>query len=211
MKENEKQIMLPSEIQMLIGRIIPDTKYFDSRFDNLQVQVNEVRRNQEYSREQMRDLKLDMDNKFGDVNKRFDEFRQDMLERFNESRRDMLERFEQVDKRFDESRRDMLERFEQVDKRFIQVDKRFENIDKRFENIDKRFENIDKRFENVDKRFENVDKRFDQVIASIERIGDKLDKRDERQRRFTLRMFNIAIGISILGALGAFLKSFGII
>ena len=63
----------------------------------------------------------------------------------------------------------------------------------------------------VDKRFEQVDKRFEQVIASIERLGDKLDYRDERQRGFTLRMFTIAIGISILGALGAFLKSMGII
>ncbi|MBW2708527.1 MAG: hypothetical protein JRD04_04460 [Deltaproteobacteria bacterium] len=63
----------------------------------------------------------------------------------------------------------------------------------------------------VDKRFEQVDKRFDQVIASIERLGDKLDYRDEKQRGFTLRMFTIAIGISILGALGAFLKSMGII
>lgn len=32
----------------------------------------------------------------------------------------------------------------------------------------------------VDKRFEQVDKRFDQVIASIERLGDKLDYRDEK-------------------------------
>jgi hypothetical protein len=53
--------------------------------------------------------------------------------------------------------------------------------------------------------------RFDQVIASIERPGDKLDYRDEKQRGFTLRMFTIAIGISILGAPGAFLKSMGII
>lgn len=71
--------------------------------------------------------------------------------------------------------------------------------------------NVDKRFEQVDKRFEQVDKRFEQVIASIERLGDKLDYRDEKQRGFTLRMFTIAIGISILGALGAFLKSMGII
>ena len=63
----------------------------------------------------------------------------------------------------------------------------------------------------VDRRFENVDKRFDQVIASIERLTDKLDYRDEKQRGFTLRMFTIAIGISVLGVLGAFLKTIGII
>ena len=77
--------------------------------------------------------------------------------------------------------------------------------------VDKRFEQVDKRFEQVDKRFEQVDKRFEQIIASIDRLGDKLDHRDENQRAFTLRMFTIAISISILGALGAFLKSFGVI
>ena len=74
---------------------------------------------------------------------------------------------------------------------------------------------MDKRFDeakvDVNKRFEQVDRRFEQVITSIDRIGDKLDYRDEKQRSFTLRMFTIAIGISILGALGAFLKSLGVL
>ena len=81
--------------------------------------------------------------------------------------------------------------------------------------VDKRFDSaksdMDRRFEQVDKRFEQVDKRFEQVIASIDRLGDKLEYRDEKQRAFTLKMFTIAIGISILGALGAFLKSLGVI
>ena len=87
------------------------------------------------------------------------------------------------------------------------VDKRFDTIKS---DMDQRFGQVDKRFEQVDKRFEQVDKRFDQVIASIERLTDKLDYRDEKQRGFTLRMFSIAIGISILGALGTFLKSLGL-
>ena len=74
---------------------------------------------------------------------------------------------------------------------------------------------VDKRFgdmkSNMDKRFEQVDKRFEQIIASIDRLGDKLDHRDEKQRYFTLQMFTVAISISILGALGAFLKSLGVI
>ena len=57
----------------------------------------------------------------------------------------------------------------------------------------------------------DVEKRFEQVISSIDRLGDKLKHRDEKQRAFTMRMFTIAIGISILGALGAFLKSLGVI
>ena len=80
--------------------------------------------------------------------------------------------------------------------------------------MDKRFDNIktdmDKRFEQVDRRFEQVDKRFEQIIASIDRLGDKLEHRDENQRSFTLRMFTIAISISIIGVLGAFLKSLGV-
>ncbi|MBW2354983.1 MAG: hypothetical protein JRF51_17420 [Deltaproteobacteria bacterium] len=94
------------------------------------------------------------------------------------------------------------------------VDRRFDGIksdmDQRLSQVDKRFEQVDKRFEQIDKRFEQVDKRFDQVIASIERLSDKLDYRDEKQRGFTLRMFSIAIAISILGALGTFLKSLGL-
>ena len=85
--------------------------------------------------------------------------------------------------------------------------------------VDRRFDavktDMDKRFDEVKtdmgKRFEQVDKRLEQIIASIDRLGDKLDYRDEKQRGFTLRLFTIAIGISILGALGAFLKSMGIL
>ena len=81
--------------------------------------------------------------------------------------------------------------------------------------VDKRFEQVDRRFDtmktDIDKRFEQVDKRFEQIIASIDKLGDKLEHRDETQRSFTIRMFTIAIGISILGVLGAFLKSLGLI
>ena len=165
MNENEKNMQLTSDVQMLIAGHIPNTKYFDSRFDHLQLQSDELRRNQEYFREQARDLKLDMDRKFSDVDKHFDISRQDMLARFT-----------QVDRRFDEFRTDMKERFEQVDK-----------------------------------RFEQVDKRFDKVIASIDNLGNKLDKRDEQHRSFTLRMFSLAITISLFGVLGVFFKTLGMI
>jgi len=99
------------------------------------------------------------------------------------------------------------------------TDRRFDSMksdmDNRFEKVDGRFDSMksdtDKRFEQVDNRFEKVDKRFEQVIAAIDRLGDKLENRDEKQRSFTLRMFSIAIGISILGVLGAFLKTLGFI
>ena len=191
---------LTSDIQMLIAGHIPNTKYFDSRFDHLQFQSDELRRNQEFFREQARDLKLDMDRKFSDVDKHFDTSRQDMLERFTQ----VDKRFEQVDKRF-----------EQVDKRFEQVDKRFEQVDKRFEQVDKRFDEFRKdmkeRFEQVDKRFEQVDKCLERIIVSIDNLGSKLDKRDEQHKSFTLRMFSLAITISLCGVLGVFFKSLGMI
>lgn len=116
---------------------------------------------------------------------RFDHM-QDQMDRFSDDLKDFRG---DVNKRFDVMK-------ESVDRRF---DDMTGDIDKRFEQVDKRFDAVKG---DMDKRFEQVDKRFEQVIASIERLGDKLDYRDEKQRGFTLRMFTIAIGISILGALG---------
>ena len=128
---------------------------------------------------------------------------------FDDVSADMDKRFGQVDKRFDAMQEGVGKRFDDVTE---DMDKRFEQVDKRFdvmqEGVGKRFDGIK---EDMDKRSEQVDKRFEQVIASIERLGDKLEYRDEKQRGFTLRMFTIAIGISILGALGAFLKSMGVV
>ncbi len=75
------------------------------------------------------------------------------------------------------------------------------------DNVDKRFDSIK---EDIDKRFEKVDKRFEQMITAINRLGDKLEHRDEKQRAFTLRMFTIAISISIIGVLGVFLRPIGV-
>ena len=138
MSENKKNMPLTSDVQMLIAGNIPNTKYFDSRFDHLQLQTDELRRNQEFFREQVRDLKLDMDRKFTDVDKHFEISRQDMLERFKQvdKRFEQVDkRFEQVDKRFDESQRDMKERFEQVNKRFEQVDKCFDKVIASIDNL----------------------------------------------------------------------------
>ena len=114
-------------------------------------------------------------------------------------------RFDHMQSQIDDINHNLKDFHRDVDKRF---DENKADINKRF---DEAKADVNKRFEQVDKRFEQVDKRFEQVIASIDRIGDKLDYRDEKQRSFTLRMFTIAIGISILGALGAFLKSLGVI
>jgi hypothetical protein len=96
--------------------------------------------------------------------------------------------------------------------RLIALEKRMDYFEVQ---VDKRFEQVDKRFDLLTgelKDFKNdVSRRFEQIAASIERLGDKLDARDARQRAFTLRMFGIAISISFLGVLGVLAKSFGII
>ena len=138
-------------IDLLIANVIPTTKYFESRFDHMQFQIDRVNH---------------------DINT----FK-------------------------------------------LSVEKSFDNVDQRFEamqgNMDQRFEamqgNMDQRFEKVDQRFEKIDQRFEKIIFSIDRLTDKLDGRDERQRNFTLRMFTIAVSISIIGVMGAFLKAIGII
>ena len=165
-KNLEKDIH-PEQILTMISGIIPNTKYFESRFDLLQVQINEIRRNQEIDREQVRDFKLDVDRRFNETSGKFD----------------------QIYKRIDDFK---------------------SNVDDRFKQVDLRFEQVDKRFEQVDKRFEQVDKRFEQMIASIDKLSDKLEFRDRDQRSFTLKMFTIAIMVSVLGVLGAFFKIIGI-
>ena len=112
--EQQEQIKLPQDFQALIAGFFPNTKYFDSRFDLLQVQIDESRRNQEQIKEQIRDFKGDTDGRFEQVDKRF----------------------EQVDKRFDQ----MDKRFEQVDKRFEQVDHRFQRLEDKIDNLIERID-----------------------------------------------------------------------
>ena len=112
MPEDKKEIF-PQEFQTLIAGIFPNTKFFETKFENLQMQIDMLRRTQEDFKEEMRDL-----------------------------RQDMNYRFMQVDKRFSEMKEDIDKRFEQVDKRFEQVDKRFEqiiaSIDRLSDKLDKR-------------------------------------------------------------------------
>jgi len=98
---------LPQDFQALIAGFFPNTKYFDSRFDLLQVQIDESRRNQEQIKEQLRDFK-------GDTDKRFDQVDQ---------------RFQQVDQRFDQ----MDQRFQQVDHRFQRLEDKIDNLIERID------------------------------------------------------------------------------
>lgn len=184
---------LPRDAELIITTFLPNLRHLESRFDQTDLNI--------------KDMSIgvkDTNNRLIALEKRMDYFEV------------------QVDKRFEQ----MDKRFEHVDRRFEQVDRRFELVDKRFDQITgelKDFKSdVNRRFELVDKRFDqltgelkdfksDVSRHFEQIAASIERMGDKLDVRDARQRSFTLQMFGIAISVSFLGALGILAKSFGII
>ncbi|ETR66174.1 MAG: hypothetical protein OMM_13146, partial [Candidatus Magnetoglobus multicellularis str. Araruama] len=211
MKETEQQIATSPELQMI--SLLSSNYSFDSRFDRMQSRMDELNKNQATMQHQLDKVSGNqevMQTQLGNFQEQLRDIKIDMDRRFTESRADMLDRFSQVDKRFEQ----VDKRFEQVDKRFEQVDKRFEQVDKRFEQVDKRFEQVDKQLKNIvekiDERFDKFDEKFnkigDKFDEKFNKIGEKLDYRDDRQRKFTLRMFSIAISISSLSVLGVLVK-----
>jgi len=95
-EEKKRGITVNQEtIDILVANIIPTTKYFESRFDFMQHQIDEIKKSQE-------ELKRDIDKRFEQVDKRFEQ---------------VDKRFEQVDKRFEQ----VDKRFEQVDERFKEM------------------------------------------------------------------------------------------
>lgn len=220
---------LPRDAEMIVTAFLPNLKHLESRFDRIDLDIKDLSIGIKDSNNRLSALEKRFDNFEVQVDKRFDLLSGDL----NGFKGDVYRRFELVDKRFEQ----IDKRFEQVDKRFEQltgdlkefkgdVYRRFEQVDKRFEQVDKRFEqltgdlkdfkgDVDRRFEQMRSDFKELksdnNKRFDQIAASIERLGDKLDSRDARQRTFTLRMFGIAISISFFGVLGVLAKTFGIL
>jgi len=199
--EETSSISLTRGMEMMIAGFIPNTRYFDSRFDLLQVQIDSLQKGQSEVKSQI--LRLE-----------------DQFERRFERSDEILKGFKsEVDNRFEKSDQNLNDFKTLVDKRFEKADQNLNDfkilVDKRFEKADQNLNDfkilVDKRFEQVDKRFDQVDKRFDQMVASIDRLTEKLDHRDEKLRGFTIRMFSIAITLSLLGALGAMLKVIGII
>lgn len=185
MKEIEQQIATSPESQMIIS-MLSNTYSFDSRFDRMQTRIDEVTKNQVTMHHQLDKVSANQ------------EVMQNQMGNFQEQLRDIKI---DMDRRFSETRADMLDRFSQVDKRFEQVDKRFEQVDKRFEQVDKQLKKID---EKIDERFDKFDEKFD-------KMREHLDYRDDRQRKFTLRMFSIAISISTLSVVGVFVKIMNLI
>jgi len=117
-KKTAKQLPINQEtLDVIVANVIPTSKYFEVRFDHMENRVDRLQ-------DELKDFRLDVGRRFEQVDRRFDEFKQD------------------VDQRFDDLKQDVNLRFEQVDRRFEQVDKRFEQVDYRFEQIDKRFDQV---------------------------------------------------------------------
>ena len=120
---------LPKDFQAIIAGIFPNTRYFDTRFDLLQVQIDELRRGQESIREELKFRFADVDRRFGEMDRRF----ADVDRRFGE----MDGRFVEMGRRFDEFKRDVDKRFEQVDKRFEQIIASIDRLADKLEHRDK--------------------------------------------------------------------------
>jgi len=207
--EEKKGLTLNQEtVDVLVANIIPTTKYFESRFDYMQNQIDSIKQYQEqqfnHLKEQISDMKRYHDKQFEHLQYQIDEVK-----------KQQYEMKEDIEKRFTLMQEDMDTRFEQVDKRFEQVDKRFEQIDERFKEVDKRFEQLNESIFQLTLKIEQfanaTELRFEKLEKSQETtIRDYIIERDRYyDRKFNnLRNFNIAI-ISLIG--GMFLKIIGII
>ncbi|BCB96561.1 hypothetical protein JZK55_14830 [Dissulfurispira thermophila] len=66
-KDREESLTLDKKaIDVLIAKIIPTSKYFESRFDHLQYQINEIKIG-------IKEFEKRIDSRFEQVNKRFDQ------------------------------------------------------------------------------------------------------------------------------------------
>lgn len=150
-EEKEEGLIFDKKtMDVLVANIIPTSKYFEVRFDNLQQQID---MKFGYLQQQI-DLKFgylqqQMDLKFDHLQQQVDDVKTGLISLENR----------------------MNNQFEQIDKRFEQVDKRFEQIDKRFEQIDKRFEQIDVK---LDKLIERVDVKIDAGLRENRGLTIKL-------------------------------------
>jgi len=147
MTDEKKGLTLNQEtMDVLVANIIPTTKYFESRFDHMQYQIDEIKNNQGVMQEHM--------------DKRFDSMQNDMDKRFDAIQKDMDKRFEQVDKRF-----------EQVDKRFEQINENIMVLTLRIEELSKSQETtirdyIIERDRFYDKKFNNL-RMFNLTIIAV--------------------------------------------
>ena len=107
-----------------------------------------------------------------------------VLKELRELRTEMDQRFEQVDQRFEQFRTSVNERFEQVDARIDafreEVNQRFDEVNQRFEQVDQRFDEVSQAIDRLGSRWgirnESV---FRRTMAALleESFGAKVEER----------------------------------
>jgi uncharacterized protein YukE len=169
MEEKPSGLTLNQEtMDVLVANIIPTTKYFESRFDHMQYQIDEIKKMQG-------NMQQDMD-------KRFETMQKQMDKRFEAMQEQMDKRFEQVDKRF-----------EQVDKRFEQVDKRFEQVN---DNILKLTLKVEESIQSNALKFEQLEKVQEKTIRDYIIERDRYyDKKFSHLRLYNLATISLVAGV----------------
>ena len=203
--EESTSVALSKGMEMMIAGFIPNTRYFDSRFDLLQVQVDLLQKGQSEVKSQIIRLEDQVERRFERSDEILKGFKSDVDKRFEQSD-EILKGFKSdVDKRFEQSG-EILKGFKSdIDKRLEQVDKRFEQVDGRFSSLKA---DMDKRSEQVDKRFQQVDDKLDKILDRIDR---RIDEGLRENRVLSMRMFTFAMtfsAISMIGLVGKMMKLF---
>ncbi|MBF0204387.1 MAG: hypothetical protein HQK67_08760 [Desulfamplus sp.] len=93
-------------IEILVANIIPTSKYFESRFDNLQYQVNEIK-------DDIKNLESRMEKRFEQVDQRFADMKTEMDKRFGQ----VDQRLEKMDRRFQQIEDKLDKILERIDRR----------------------------------------------------------------------------------------------
>jgi len=132
---------LTKGMEMMIAGFIPNTRYFDSRFDLLQVQIDLMQKGQTEIKSQIIRLEDQVERRFERSDEVLKEFKND------------------VDKRFEKSDQNLNDFKLLVDKRFEQVDARFEKVDKQFEKVDKRLDQIVTSIERLTEKLDHRDEK----------------------------------------------------
>ena len=108
--------------EILVAKFVPTSQYFERSFEMLQVQITGLREGQ-------KDLIANIDKRFSDVDKRFEQAYQGQ----KDLKADMDKRFEQVNQGQKDLKADMDKRFSDVDKRFDQINIKLDTIIERMD------------------------------------------------------------------------------
>jgi chromosome segregation ATPase len=121
--EEEKSLKINQEsMDVLVANVIPTTKYFESRFDHMQYQIDEIKKSQENMQKNIDkrfdDMQKDIDKRFDAVDKRFEKVEHN-IEELTKSINNLTLRVEQLAKTQETTIRDyIIERDRHYDMKF---------------------------------------------------------------------------------------------